>query len=107
MGTNQRRPQMLSNIARAACEREAAANALAKIGQFNARLAVGKSAWFWPTIGAALVTKHHWLVIICDSCGTTAEMDLTVKRRDLYASIRVALRMCGARGAMGMGAQGL
>jgi hypothetical protein len=27
------------------------------------RIAAGKTAWFWPTIAAALVTKHHWLVI--------------------------------------------
>jgi hypothetical protein len=31
----------------------------------------GKTAWFWPTIAAALTSKHHWLVIACDSCGNS------------------------------------
>ena len=92
MEINQRLPQMLANMARAARDREAIADALATIEQFNGRVTAGKSAWFWPTIGAALVTKHHWLVIACDSCGTIIEMDLTVKRRDPDASIRAALR---------------
>ena len=91
MATNQRRPQMLADMARAARDREAVADALATIEHFNARLAAGKPAWFWPTIGAALVTKHHWLVIACDTCSTIIEMDLSVKRRDPHASIRVAL----------------
>jgi hypothetical protein len=30
-------------------------------------------------------------VITCDACGTITELDLTVKRRDPNASIRVAL----------------
>jgi len=35
----------------------------------------------WPTIGAALASKYHWLVIACDACGTIIDLDLTVKRR--------------------------
>jgi hypothetical protein len=61
------------------------------IEEFNARLASGRTAWFWPTISAALITKHHWLVIACDSCQTITEMDLTMKPRDPEAPIRVAL----------------
>ena len=62
---------------------------LATVRRFNA--ANGK-AWFWPKIAAALVSKHHWLVIVCDSCGTVVDLDLRVKPRDPEASIRVALR---------------
>lgn len=40
----------------------------------------------------ALVAKHPWLVIACDSCGTMIELDLQVKPRDPEASVRVALR---------------
>jgi hypothetical protein len=40
----------------------------------------GCLSWFWPTIAAALVTKHHWLVIICDACGTVIDLDLTMKQ---------------------------
>ena len=50
------------------------------------------NAWFWPKIAAALTSKHHWLVINCDSCGTVVDLDLRVKPRDPEASIRVALR---------------
>jgi hypothetical protein len=45
-----------------------------------------------PKIAAALVSKHHWLIINCDSCGTVVDLDLRVKPRDPDASIRVALR---------------
>ena len=68
---------------------QAQRQALATVRRFNA--ANGK-AWFWPKIAAALVSKHHWLVIACDSCGTVADLDLRVKPRDPEASIRVALR---------------
>jgi hypothetical protein len=48
--------------------------------------------WSWPTIAAALVSTHHWLVVACDSCGTVVDLDLRVKPRGLDASVRVALR---------------
>jgi hypothetical protein len=63
--------------------------ALATVRRFNA--ANGK-AWFWPKIAAALVSKHHWLIINCESCGTVVDLDLRVKPRDPDASVRVALR---------------
>ena len=62
--------------------------ALAAVRRFNA--ANGK-AWFWPKIAAALVSKHHWLIINCDSCGAVVDLDLRVKPHP-EASIRVALR---------------
>jgi hypothetical protein len=39
--------------------REAYADALAAVEQFNARLSAKKSAWFWPTIAAALTSKQR------------------------------------------------
>ena len=68
---------------------EAQRQALAVVRRFNA--ANGK-AWFWPKIAAALFSKHHWLVIACDSCDSIVDLDLRVKPRDPEASIRVALR---------------
>ena len=68
---------------------QARREALDVVRRFNA--ANGK-AWFWPKIGAALVSEHHWLVIVCDSCDTVVDLDLRVKPRDPDASIRVALR---------------
>ena len=62
------------------------------VRRFNATLSAKGKAWFWPKIGAALVSKHHWLVIVCDNCGTMVDLDLGVKLRDSEASIRVALR---------------
>jgi hypothetical protein len=67
-------------------------NALATVRRFNATLSAKGYVWFWPKIAAALTSKHHWLVIVCDSCGTVIDLDLRVKPRDPEASIRVALR---------------
>jgi ribosomal protein L44E len=71
---------------------EAQRDARATIRRFNARLSAKGYSWFWPKIAAALTSKHHWLVINCDSCGTVVDSDLRVKPRDPEASIRVALR---------------
>jgi hypothetical protein len=49
-------------------------------------------SWFWPKIAAALTSKHHWLIIACDSCGTVVDWDLRAKPRDPEASIHIALR---------------
>ena len=77
-------------------------NALATVRRFNARLSAKGYSWFWPKIKAALVSKHHWLVIACDSCDSVVDLDLRVKPRDPEASIRVALRDVNARAATGM-----
>ncbi len=71
-------------------DREDHADALAVVRQFTARLSAKGSIWAWPTISAALVSKNHWLVIACDSCGSIIDLDLRVKPRDGDASIRVA-----------------
>src|SRR5262245_28638788 len=66
--------------------------ALATVRRFNATLSAKGYVWFWPKIAAALTSKHHWLIIACDSCDTVVDLDLRVKPRDPEASIRVALR---------------
>jgi hypothetical protein len=75
------------------------------VRRFNVILSAKVRTWFWPTVAAALVSKHHWLVIACDSCGTLVDLDLRVKPRDPEASIRVALRdvrcpRCNGHGRM-------
>lgn len=72
-------------------EFEAVAESTGTVEQFNARLTAKKIAWSWPTIAAALISKHHWLVVACDSCGTIIDLDLTFKRRDPDAPVCVAL----------------
>lgn len=67
-------------------------DALATVRRFNARLSAKGYSWFWPKIAAALTSKHHWLVIACDSCETVVDLDLRVKPRDPESSIRVPLR---------------
>ena len=69
-----------------------AAWALATMRRFNAKLSAKGHVWFWPKIAAALTSKHHWLVIACDSCDSVVDLDLRVKPRDPDASIHVALR---------------
>jgi len=51
--------------------------------RFNATLSAKGYVWFWPKITAALTSKHHWLIIACDSCGTVVDLDLRVKPRQL------------------------
>jgi hypothetical protein len=82
---------------------EAQRNALATSRRFNATLSAKGYVWFWPKIAAALTSKHHWLVIACDSCERVTDLDLRVKPRDPEASIRVVLRdvqcpRCNGRG---------
>jgi hypothetical protein len=60
VGYNQRNDEIRDNIERMRRDREAYADALATVEQFNARLSAKKSVWFWPTIAAALTSKHHW-----------------------------------------------
>jgi hypothetical protein len=81
-GHRRRNDDLQAAMARTQRDSEARADALATIELFNARLAGGKTAWFWPTIEAALATEHHWLVIACNSCGTVIDLDLRVKRRN-------------------------
>ena len=92
MGISQRNhseiPDKMTRMQRA---HEDHADAVATVQQFNARLSAKGRVWAWPTIAAALTSKHHWLVIACDSCGTVTDLDLRVKPRDPDASIRVAL----------------
>jgi hypothetical protein len=91
MGYNARNDEIHENLERMRREREAYEDSLAIVRQFNARLSAKKTAWFWPTVGAALASKHHWLIIACDACDTVIDLDLTVKRCDPDAPIRVAL----------------
>jgi hypothetical protein len=80
-----------ANMARMQRDTEAVAESVAAVEQFNARLAAKRVAWSWPTIAAALISKYHWLIVACDSCGTVIDLDLTFKRRDPNAPISVAL----------------
>jgi hypothetical protein len=74
-----------------AADWKSVAEATETVQQFNARLAAKKIAWSWPTIAAALISKLHWLIVACDSCGTVIDLDLTFKRRDPNAPICTAL----------------
>ena len=71
--------------------------ALAAIAIWNAELAAGKAPFFSPTIGATLLTRHHWLHVLCPGCGVTAEIDLTMKRRDPAMTIAQVLPSLACR----------
>jgi hypothetical protein len=78
MGYNARNDEIHENLERMRREREAYEDSLAIVRQFNARLSARKTAWFWPTVAAALAS---WLVIACDACDTVIDLDLTVRSR--------------------------
>ena len=101
MGYNAHNDEIRDNVTRMQREWEAQRNALATVRRFNATLSAKGCVWFWPKIAAALTSKHHWLVINCDSCGTVVDLDLRVKSRD--PELRFA--MCNARAAMAMAAR--
>jgi hypothetical protein len=90
MGYNARNDEIRDNVTRMRREWEAQRNALATARRFNAIRSAKGYVWFWPKIAAALTSKHHWLIIACDSCGTVVDLDLRVKPRDPEASVRVA-----------------
>jgi hypothetical protein len=92
MGYNARNDEIRDNVTRMKREWEAQRGALATVRRFNAILSAKGYSWFWPKIAAALTSKHHWLVINCESCDTVVDLDLRVKPRDPEASIRVVLR---------------
>ena len=73
-----------------------ARGALAPVRRFNARLSAKGYSWLWPAIAAALTSKHHWLVIACDSCDTIIDLDLTVKLPiGAWTTFGVALQRLG------------
>jgi hypothetical protein len=92
MGYNARNDEIRDNVTRMKREWEAQRGALATVRRLNAALSAKGYSWFWPKFVAALTSKHHWLTINCDSCGTVVDMDLRVKPRDPEASVRIALR---------------
>jgi hypothetical protein len=67
-------------------------DALALIAQFNERAKAKRVTLFWPTLDAALASKHHWLRVLCETCGGIASVDLRMKPRDPRVSVRVVLR---------------
>jgi hypothetical protein len=83
---------MRQNVERMERARAAEQEALLIVRNFNARLSANRSAGFWPTIATAVVAKHPWLVILCESCDMILDLDMRVKPRDPEASVRVALR---------------
>ena len=98
MGYNARNDEIRNNITRMRRAWTDERQALATVRRFNASLSASSGySWFWPTIAAALVSKHHWLVVACDSCGTVVDLDLRVKPRAPEASVRVALKVTYGR----------
>src|SRR5262245_36007292 len=77
MGYNARNDEIRDNVTRMRREWEAQRGALATVRRFNATLSAKGYVWFWP-----LTSKHHWLIIGCDSCGTVVDLDLRMKPRD-------------------------
>ena len=89
MGYNSRNDEIRDNITRMRGQWEAS-EALAIVRRFNATLSAKGTFGSGRRSTPQLTSKHHWLVIACDSCDTVVDLDLRVKPRDPEASIRVA-----------------
>src|SRR5215831_20571776 len=105
MGYNARNDEIRDNITRMRQEWEAQRGALATVRRFNATLSAKGYVWFWPKIAAALTSKHRWLIIACDSCGTVVDLDLSPAIRKRRSALRCAI--FNVRAAMGMVARAL
>jgi len=51
---------MMAAFARKRAQDKDIADATAAVTQFNARAKAELGTVAWPTIGAALISKHHW-----------------------------------------------
>ena len=91
MGVSNRVPDMMAAFARDRARTQDVADATTAVRQFNARAKAELGTVAWPTIAAALLSKHHWAHIHCQSCGLITEMDLRVKRRDAAQPVCVIL----------------
>jgi hypothetical protein len=72
---------------RADADRAARADAAEVIARWNERLAAARPAWFSPTLGAALITGHHWLEVYCPGCRSVRAVDLRQFDRHLDAPL--------------------
>src|SRR5262249_37976667 len=74
-------------------EWETQRGALATVRRFNATISAKGYVWSWPRIAAALTSKHHWLIIACDSCGTVVDLDLSpaIRKIDLRCVARYSM----------------
>src|SRR5436190_11657591 len=91
MGISNRVPNMMAAFARNRAEAQDVADATAAVEQFNARTKAKLGTVAWPTIGAALLSKHHWAHVHCLSCDLICETHLRVKRRDAAQPVCVIL----------------
>lgn len=91
MGISDRVPKIKAGIAQWRADQKNVADAVAAIELFNTRAARKLGVVSWPTIGAVLLSKHHWAAILCRSCDTITDMDLRVKKRDSAQPVCVIL----------------
>jgi hypothetical protein len=63
------------------------AEAVRIVEAWNAKLAAGRRILFSPTIGAAIISGHRWLTVLCPACGTVNEIDVGSLGRHPDASI--------------------
>jgi hypothetical protein len=89
---NYRREEIAAQMAQWARDEEDKKEALAVIDYFNARLEAGREPWFRPTIRAALIAGHPWLIVVCRSCDLVLDVDLRMKPRPPQATIEMVLR---------------
>ena len=55
-----------------------------------------------PTVGAALLSRHHWLHVYCGGCQTVKAIDLIFVRRPLNMPVTAILRSLKCRFCEGL-----
>jgi hypothetical protein len=66
-------------------EDRAIAEAVVKF--FNMLVGQGREPWFVPTVKAAILARHPWLIVLCQSCDTVIDLDMRMKPRHAAATI--------------------
>jgi hypothetical protein len=89
MERERREREALEQSERTRLKRAAAKHAMAL---WNAALAAGWRAIFYPSVGTALSTGCHWLHVVCPACHQLGEADLREVDIHPNASIGTVVR---------------
>jgi hypothetical protein len=87
MGTNQRRLDRIEQKARGIEHAKVEREAKRVVAIWNARKAGTRELWFYPTMGAAVLSGYPWLCFYCPACQQIGQVDLHTLDRHRGATI--------------------
>jgi hypothetical protein len=94
VGTERKAKADAEATARRAADAHVLADAERLIAAWNQRQARRMPLLFAPTIGAALASRHHFLLVHCPACRTTRDIDLRTLDRHRDAAVTQPYLSC-------------